>query len=134
VPWASDIVNGAPEGIGAEFIFITDAGSIIGKAVALGISVLGKLGGAGGACAFACACSSSCFLAKSATLGLSNPAELVAFGSLFKSGVLKALKSVSKLIASFFIASSASLPLLETSSWPNVVKFSNTLGFKAFDI
>lgn len=132
MPWASDIVIGAPEGIGAEFIFITDAGSNIGRAVDLGMSGLGKLGGA--IEAFACACSWSCFLAKSATLGLSNPAEPLVFGSLFKSGVLKALKSVSKLIASFFIASSASLPLLETSSWPNVVKFSNTLGFKAFDI
>jgi hypothetical protein len=56
------------------------------------------------------------------------------FASLFKSGVPKALKSVSKLMASFLIASSASLPLLETSSWPNVEKFSKTLGFNALEI
>jgi hypothetical protein len=115
MPWVSDIVTGAPTGSALAFILIRDAGSIIGKAV-----------GFGGVW--------ECCLAKSATLGASNPPGILGFGSLFKSGVPKALKRVSKLIASFFIASSASLPLFETSSWPSVVKFSNMLGFKALDI
>jgi len=97
MPCASDIVTGEPAGFAAAFIFIRDAGSIIGKAVCFG--------GVWGCC-----------LAKSATLGASNPPDILIFGSLFKSGVPKALKRVSKLIASFFIASSASLPLFETSS------------------